>query len=162
MLILKRKCLFGAGRLNPLWGGWYSFNHNICTRCSSRHYGIGCHVPMFVSVLHPYQNIVAKDQKLFHTTLGTEFHHENFDHISPEFVRAFKKIWMKLTGLSQNSFFLSNKLTNLKCPIFTWTAHVHRQGSINQTNGILLGNLKNWTYSESCIGLREHDRRLAM
>ena len=105
VLILKRKCLFGAGRLNPLWEGWYSFNHNICTRCSSRHYGIGCHVPMFVSVLHPYQNIVAKDQKLFHTTLGTEFHHENFDHISPEFVRAFKKIWMELTGLSQNSVF---------------------------------------------------------
>ena len=31
---------------NPLRREWYSFNYNICTRCSSRHYGLEYHVPM--------------------------------------------------------------------------------------------------------------------
>ena len=30
----------------PAWGEWYSFNYNICMQCNSRHYGIGCHIPM--------------------------------------------------------------------------------------------------------------------
>ena len=37
---------------NPLRGEWYSFNYNICTWCSSRHYGLECHVPMLRNRSH--------------------------------------------------------------------------------------------------------------